>query len=307
MAVLTREGALVVGAATLLACTKPNPAFQDETGEHSAGSTLATTTAPGSTDMSSESGDSGPTTTTGTTAEATSTGAVDPTTSSSTTGEPTTTGSTGTSSTDTTDGTTGEPGTPKTCAGALVQGGVTSGVYTLQVPDSGGTIEVWCEQELADGGWLLVGRSTASAMAPKFGWGIGTGDVADDANPYALNLLALKFPASEILVSVHDGAKIPGAPTYRLTAPAGFPFGFDLLAGATSEITTVLGDCEPVGGPTVLRWLGFTKLGDRFRFRDSGEGGVGDIHGLVATGYTMPGDCPNGGELNGAQGLIFVR
>lgn len=301
----------MLGAVGLAGCLKQNPGFQDEAGESgltSAASMGATATTEGttvSTDMSPGTGG----TTLADTTVTTTTGPALPTTGAdaSSTGS-TSTGALTTDGTTQTDTSTGESDAPATCAEARDQGGLTSGVYTLQVPgDPGETVDVWCEQEVAGGGWLLVGRSAPSERAPMFGWGIASGDLGDDAVPYALGLLALEFPASEVLLGSRDDGKQPSDHVYRLSTPVGFPLGFDLGAGVTTAIETVLGDCAPDNGPTMLRSLGFTKLTDRFRLRDVVDGGADDVHGLLTSGFGMPEDCDNGGELNGSQGVIFVR
>lgn len=295
--------ALVVGLAGL-GCTRPNPAFQSEAGgpdgsESTSTSTGATPTSePVTTDMSSETGS--------TTASSTSTGALSITTGESSTGSTSTASTSSTTSTG--DTSTGGPDMPGTCLQALQLGEANSGVHTLTVPGNpGATTEVWCEQELAGGGWLLVGRSAPGA-APAFGWGSAGGDLLDDTQPYSLGLLALKFPASEILLGSYTRGKQLTGRAYRMKSPAGFPAGFDLKAAATSEITTVLGDCTPGGGPAGLRSVGFTTVAGRFRLRDSDVGGFDDVYGLEPGGFVMKeSNCSTGGELDNSQGMIFVR
>ncbi|HEY0132893.1 MAG TPA: hypothetical protein VGB85_02400 [Nannocystis sp.] len=292
-----RPSPIVLTATLGLACTKPNPLFGDE-------STTATTTAPATSDP-----------TTGAATADLSLGTGTPTTGESSatseaiTGSGTTSGtSTGHESTTTT-GTTGDDGPPATCAEARDLGMDESGVITLAVPEQpGATIDVWCEQKLAGGGWLLVGRSAPTDTPPAFGWGVATGDVEDDSQPYSLDLLTYKFPSSELLIGNYTQGKQPGGNMYQLSAPEGFPFAFAISTGMTSAPQTVLGPCTPDGGPSMLRWIGYTALDDRFRLRDIPENDANDVYGLFATGFHLGGgDCSSAGKLDGTQGMILVR
>ena len=204
---------------------------------------------------------------------------------------------------------TGDVGPPATCAEARDRGGVESGVYTLAVPQQeGATTEVWCEQQVADGGWLLVARSAVTEMPPAFGWGSVAGDILDDSVPYSLSLFAYKFPASELLIGSYSEDKQLAGQVFKFTSPADFPLPYDMTSGMTSAPQHVLGDCDPGGGPGMLRWIGYTGLTDRFRMRDKQETDVGDLYGLFAGGFYLGGDnCSTAGKLDGGQGMIFVR
>ncbi len=288
-----------------LGCTKDNPAFEpntttsaadpgDETSETIAGMTtdLSSGTGPATTE-SSEAATHATTGETPTTDPVTSSAGTSGTTSETTTGDDSTTGG----------------AAPATCAEARDLGGTDSKVYTLAVPDMpGATTDVWCEQQVDGGGWLLVGRSTPVDGAPAFGWGQGSGDVLDDSAPYSLGLLAYKFPASELLVGEYTRGKQLGPHAYALTTPPGFPVGFADVVGPTSDVHRVLGDCDLPGGPFMLKYIGLTEAGDRFRFRDLLDAGDDDIYGLYPGGFTLNGDnCISSGRMDKAQGLVFVR
>ena len=146
----------------------------------------------------------------------------------------------------------------------------------------------------------------AVAVPPAFGWGSATGDILDDSVPYSLGLLANKFPASELLLGSYvDGKQLSGS-AYKLTTPVAFPFSYEAMAGQTSMVLTVLGTCMEANGPSMLRWIGFTTLGDRYRLRDKKENDGGDVFGLYPDGFSLGGDnCSNAGKLDGSQGLIF--
>lgn len=307
-----RRASLAVLSVVLAgACTKLNPAFGDESGgststDASTAVTAVSTTEASTTDLSS--GTDTPT------VASTGVGATSSTSEALTSGTTDATTTTGDSSTTATTGTTGEASTgavefPATCAEAREGGGVDSGVYTLAVPQQeGATVDVWCEQQVADGGWLLVARSRATDMPPPFGWGNAAGSILDDSAPYSLSLLAYKFPASELLIGSYVGGKKLDGQVFKLTAPPDFPFPYDMAAGPTSAPQHVLGACDPVGGPSMLRWIGYTTLPDRFRMRDKQANDVGDNYGLFATGFYLGGDnCSSAGKLDGSQGMIFVR
>jgi len=297
------------------ACTKLNPAFGDESGPGTtdASTTVTmTTTEASTTDLPSGTGTLtvattgvGTTSAASSTSEALTSGTTDATDATTTTGDTSTTTTTATTG----EASTGDGEPPATCAEARDRGGVDSGVYTLAVPQQvGATTEVWCEQQVADGGWLLVARSVATDMPPAFGWGSVAGDILDDSAPYSLSLLAYKFPASELLIGSYSEGKQLGGHAFKVAAPPDFPFPYDMAAGQTSAPQHVLGDCDPGGGPSMLQWIGYTTLPDRFRMRDEQESDVGDIYGLFATGFYLGGDnCSDAGKLDGSQGMIFAR
>ncbi len=270
--------------ALLAPACAPNPSFQPSSGA---------TEVAGDTDLSSGTGSTSSTTTSSgepTTIDAT---AGESSSSAVTTGEPT----------------TGEPSRwPASCGEVRDLGGATSGVYTIAHPvDVGQPLTVWCEQSVADGGWILLGRSVEDARDDAFGWTTSRGSLADDAAPYSLGPAALQLPFTQLLLAIHDGDKTPVEHIYALTVPVGFPAGFDDHSELNTTIDTLLGDCAPPGGPEMLRWLGYTAATDRFRLRDK-QDDLSDLFGLRSDGYQLNyDDCLKGAQLNGRQGLIYLR
>jgi hypothetical protein len=185
------------------------------------------------------------------------------------------------------------------------------GVYEIDTDgDSVGPrlpFEVYCDMAAGGGGWTLVGRSTTGVSASvAFGWKSATGSVHDDSQPYSLNAEGAGLLFAEILVGSYSSGKIWGDHAYKMQVPSDFlssysNSSYQIPGGAT----TVIGDCTPSGGPTMLRRAGYTNKTTRFHFRD--QGGDYDV-GLRATGFnTYYNDCNRGADLNGLQGMIFVR
>ncbi len=272
---------------TLAACAR-NPAFQ-LAGDDSASTTLAVTTT--TTTLSSGTGSSS---TSETTAAPTTglAGTGDDTSSSSSTGEPS----------------TGEPAAPISCGQARELGMLTSGLQKLAVPNQPGvTIEVWCEQEIADGGWMLVGRSAKESAATGFGWTQDLGDPALDDQPYSLDAVGLGLPMSQILIGAHAGVNRPIDNVYALTVATDFLTAYADQPTKVINFFKVLGDCDPPGGPTMLRWVGYTDLTDRFRLRDLENEDNGSF-GLRVDGFELNYPfCIQGADLDDRQGVIFVR
>jgi len=272
---------------TLAACAR-NPAFQ-LAGDDSASTTLAVTTT--TTTLSSGTGSSS---TSETTAAPTTglAGTGDDTSSSSSTGEPS----------------TGEPAAPISCGQARELGMLTSGLQKLAVPNQPGvTIEVWCEQEIADGGWMLVGRSAKESAATGFGWTQDLGDPALDDQPYSLDAVGLGLPMSQILIGAHAGGNRPIDNVYALTVATDFLTAYADQPTKVINFFKVLGDCDPPGGPTMLRWVGYTDLTDRFRLRDLENEDNGSF-GLRVDGFELNYPfCIQGADLDDRQGVIFVR
>lgn len=275
---------------TLAACAR-NPAFQLASDE-SASTTLALTTTTTNLSSGPDSSSTSPTTAAPTTAAPTTGLTGDDTSTSTSTGDPT----------------TGEPAAPISCGQARELGMLTSGLQKLAVPNQPGvTIEVWCEQEIADGGWMLVGRSAEDSDETGFGWTQDLGDPAIDDQPYSLDAVSLGLPMSQILIGAHEGGNRPIDDVYALTVATDFLTAYADQPAEVINFFKVLGDCDPPGGPTMLRWLGYTDLTDRFRMRDLQNEDNGSF-GLRVDGFELNYPfCLQGADLDDRQGIIFVR
>jgi len=277
----------------LLAATgcAPNPAFGVDLG---ATANAASTSAASTTELVDPTTEptSAPDLTSGT----------GPDSSTTTTGLPVTT--TGDDTT-TTDATTGEFIGPHSCGQARDMGMVTSGLTKLAAP--GGSIEVWCEQEVADGGWMLVARSVADAKAENFGWTHDLGHPEKYDAPYSLDVVSLGLPMSQILIGEHQGDNKPSNDVYALTVPPDFLTAYDDKAAPVTTIFRVEGDCDPQGGPWMLRYAGYTGAKDRFRLRDL-QNDQNDLYGLRSDGFQLNYyNCWQGADLQDDQGVMFVR
>jgi hypothetical protein len=185
-----------------------------------------------------------------------------------------------------------------------------NGPYTID-PDGVGPIAaftVYCDMGIDNGGWTLVGHSAAGGGAP-FGWTTATGTFSDLSTPFSLNVPATGLAFTEILVADRPANSLDaGTRAYKMTVPANFVTGY-LDASLTTTPVTVLGPCNPGGGPSMLTHAGGTSVTDSFFFRDNGTfTDPGLRFGLLAKGFdTYYTNCNQGADLKASQGLVFVR
>lgn len=202
--------------------------------------------------------------------------------------------------------TTGEPlPTARTCKEILdTDPAAPTGTYAVLHEPDGVAIEVHCEMELDGGGWTLVARSAPGPEGP-FGWGVARGMVGDESSPYSLDAMALGLDFGEILISRRTGFATPVDHAYVIAVPSGFLEGYRTEAFLSEGARTVLGDCQPADGPTMLRWVGHTDDEENYFFRDFPENHQWGLfpHEL----RTFYDDCGQGGRLDEEQGALFVR
>ncbi|MBX3208085.1 MAG: hypothetical protein KF764_23770 [Labilithrix sp.] len=210
------------------------------------------------------------------------------------------------------EGTAPDAGVPTSCAALVAVDSTTavsSGLYDID-PDGPGPaapLRVYCEMSIDRGGWTLVGRSAEDADDVPFGWTSATGTVADPASPYSIDVLASKLAFTEVMIADRDPISFAvGTRAYK------FAIGPDFLSAhanntvATGGVTTLVGDCNPPGGPSMLKFAGAVSFTDTFFLRDIPD--LGQHRGLRRDGWDLAyDDCDRGGSLDGAQGLIFVR
>lgn len=202
--------------------------------------------------------------------------------------------------------TTGEPlPTAHTCKEILDQDpSATTGVYAVLHARDGVAVDVHCEMELDGGGWTLVARSAVDSQG-RLGWGVARGTVGEVGSPYSLDALDLGLELTEILITRRMGFATPADTAYVITVPPGFLEDYRTKAYESDGARTVLGDCEPGSGPTMLRWVGYTENEESFFFRDFPENDPwGLFPGELRTAYD---GCGQGADLNGRQGALFVR
>ena len=244
-----------------------------------------------------------------------------PTSASSTTPEPTTTAVTTSGETSTSTGSTSTGSTsddngvdfPVTSCTALQEFleakrlPLTSGVYELQNPQGLDPVEVYCDLEIAGGGWLLAGRSTEAGAAGNFGWRSQTGAADDDELPYSLGFDVHPFPFTELLIGTYDQGKDWGEQVYLLTVPENFVSANAALGQEPTYTEAIKGSCQPADGPTMFNYVGYTDKSVTFWFRDKNASNAdfGLNHDRFSTFFFD--NCPNGGLLDQKQGMIMVR
>lgn len=216
-------------------------------------------------------------------------------------------GSTGGSSSGSGDSTTGAPlPTARSCAEILEEDPkAQTGVHPIvSTSDETVFVEVWCDMEVDEGGWTLVARSENTGNGP-FGWGVARGEMEDVTQPYSLDVMSLGMPFREVLVGERSGWAAVVENAYVIEVPEGFLEDYDDSTYMTDPARTVVGDCEPDGGPEILERIGHTASEQSYFFRDI----MGfDVHGLQADELeTYFDDCENGGNLDDEQGVLFVR
>ena len=178
-----------------------------------------------------------------------------------------------------------------------------SGLHVIQ--GKAGPLTVHCEMSdpLANGGWTLVGRSTASGTSTAFGWHSSDGSPADDTKPYSLDVDRLAFVPTEMLFGSVSAGKAWGDNVYRVTLPANFVSANKSTAVPIS-LVSVKGVC---GGGSMHSYAGYTSRTDVFFFRDNNSDSY--VFGLFPHGWfaNVGNSCSYASQINDTQGMLFVR
>lgn len=183
-----------------------------------------------------------------------------------------------------------------------------SGLYSLDVVGKvGATVDVYCDMEIAGGGWTLVGRSAGVVQRAAFGWTSARGDVADDGQPYSLDLAAHPIAFAEILLGDYSAGKQWGGYAYLFNVGQDYVSTYAQSLKKLGQPQPILGGCMP-WDTWMFQHGGFTSVDQAFFFRDLGE--MDNAYfGLLANGFylhTYMG-CERTGELNHKQGMLMVR
>jgi hypothetical protein len=205
------------------------------------------------------------------------------------------------------DATPDAPPPRATCEAWRDDGFSTTGAYFIDPDpdDDVPPVQTWCDMDVDGGGWTLVGRSEATGGLP-FGWRSQIGSALVDDAPFSLGASVFSLPFDEVLFGARGAGKTWGANVYKWTGlPGDFvsAYGSDVFDAVVP--TTVLGACSPSSGWNMFKWIGRTSRTDRFWARDFGGD---EPYGLSDVGFAaFYDDCPQGGELNGDDGMILVR
>jgi len=179
-----------------------------------------------------------------------------------------------------------------------------SDIYTIDPDGPGGAdpLMVYCEQDIADGGWTLIGRSESGGVS-DMGWGVNSG-VVTGTGPYSLNPVAAGLTVDMLLLVARGTVD----QAYTIDLPDNFVSDYaDAPWNTGASVTRVSGDCIPNGDkPAMLQHAGYTDNEDVFFFRDNMSDDI--LFGLEASGYNLnDSSCNKGGGLHNNQGELFVR
>jgi Fibrinogen beta and gamma chains, C-terminal globular domain len=203
-------------------------------------------------------------------------------------------------------GTSGEPPpTAGSCEEILMRDGLApTGIHTIARARDNAPIDVYCEMELDNGGWTLVGRSEDGPDV-AFGWGEAQGTLGDENAPYSLDVEDVGVPFTEILVTRRTGFATPEHNAYVIEVLPDFLVSQANDVYEHMGVRVVLGDCMPNQESTMLRRVGYTANSRNFFMRDFSEN---HPYGLYSNGFRLfYNNCPEGADLDDEQGAIFVR
>jgi hypothetical protein len=197
----------------------------------------------------------------------------------------------------------------RSCRELAERGAYPSDVYTLR--PASGEVRLRCEMDLDGGGWTLVARSVAGGSEGDFGWTSRRGSIDDPSQPYSAGASALLPDAREIVVAAQSEEGTAEAPIFAAGLPADF---FNACADSGCELgePRVLSpdaSCESDLYPGMIGNAGYASRSESFVFRDLFDDNDVDLTwGLYPDGYHLnfP-DCPTSGNLDGRQGLLFIR
>lgn len=221
-----------------------------------------------------------------------------PTSASTTTDDPTTDSTTG-----------GSPSDLGSCEELLAADATAPSGPHLIVDAVNRPVSVYCDMESSGGGWTLVARSVPGGSSEDgFGWGSSRGAISSPSEPYSLDVASVGIEFTELLVGNRGSGYGWGSNVYRLELPNGFLSNTDNSV-PVSNLSTVKGNCDPPGGPEMLRNAGYSGRDDVFWLRD--ETDFRSQYGLEPDGfnlfYEFSFSCNRGAELSGDSGMIFVR
>lgn len=125
--------------------------------------------------------------------------------------------------------------------------------------------KVHCNNDVAGGGWMLIGRSVTGGTG-AFGWTQESGSVDDDSSVYSLG--STQIPFSETLATNYTNAKVPGDRQYIVTLPNNF---LTDCAATNCQMTSPTNSCpNNLAGNEVfmLDYVGWISANDFFWFRE---------------------------------------
>lgn len=205
----------------------------------------------------------------------------------------------------------GTPAAAASCADVRARDpSAETGLTEIFPPGRPEGVVVWCDQEIAGGGWMLIARSTSSGGGgAPWGYDAERGSPDDPDTPYSAGVTAFGLEATELLVVEVDGDGRPERNVYRLA------FDEDVIASRTKTVTRVEfeiieSECASQidvtqDHPWMFLYAGCTARTDVFMFRDNPSC---DNYGLRPDGYSLNYDnCHQAAGMQDRDGAIYAR
>uniref|UniRef100_A0ACB8FRG7 Uncharacterized protein n=1 Tax=Sphaerodactylus townsendi TaxID=933632 RepID=A0ACB8FRG7_9SAUR len=132
----------------------------------------------------------------------------------------------------------------KDCAAAYKSGFISSGVYTLQIPNTTITAKAFCDMETSGGGWMVIQRRKDGSVDFQRNW-----------KEYKMSCLTSSISANVQLLMDCLQAPFRQKPVIFSETWFGMIFWYD-MGQQSKHLWTLYGACMGFGSPHGEYWLG---------------------------------------------------